>query len=144
MNGVMSEVGWISTCSVHTTAQPPSALTLRIAASALGSRYPMPLQCGTWKNRFLVTRGPIATGSKRMSYGGGGLLVSGLGVAVLFASPFFAVYSKLFWDAWACPEGRWGRGADEGPGGSPAAAGARDHRADRRSWHRGSDPCRDR
>ncbi len=38
MKGVMSEVGWISTCSVHTTAQPPSALTLRIAAWALGSR----------------------------------------------------------------------------------------------------------
>jgi AcrR family transcriptional regulator len=29
-------------------------------------------------------------------------------MAVLFASPFFAVNSKLFWDAWACPEGRWG------------------------------------
>ena len=38
MKGVMSDVAWISTCSVHTTAQPPSALTLRIAAWALGSR----------------------------------------------------------------------------------------------------------
>ena len=38
MNGVMSEVGWISACSVHTTAQPPSALTLRSSAWALGSR----------------------------------------------------------------------------------------------------------
>jgi|HubBroStandDraft_6_1064221.scaffolds.fasta_scaffold33539_5 hypothetical protein len=38
MNGAISEVGWISTCSVHTTAQPPSAFTLRMAASALGSR----------------------------------------------------------------------------------------------------------
>ena len=34
MNGPMSEVGWISTCSVQTTAQPPSALTWRMAASA--------------------------------------------------------------------------------------------------------------
>ena len=38
MNGVMSEVWWNSTCSVHTTAQPPSAFTPRIHASAVGSR----------------------------------------------------------------------------------------------------------
>ena len=30
MKGVMSEVWWSSTCSVHTTAQPPSALTPRM------------------------------------------------------------------------------------------------------------------
>src|SRR5579875_167582 len=28
----------------------------------------MPLQCGTWKNRFLAVTGPIRTGSNRMSY----------------------------------------------------------------------------
>ena len=32
----------------------------------------MPLQCGTWKKRFLATSGPIRTGSKRMLYGAGG------------------------------------------------------------------------
>ena len=67
INGVMSELGWISTCSVQTTAQPPSALTLRMAACAVGSRYPIPLQCGTWKNRFLARTGPSWTGSNRMS-----------------------------------------------------------------------------
>ena len=36
------------TSSVETTAHPPSALTPRIAASADGSRQPMPLQWGTW------------------------------------------------------------------------------------------------
>ena len=30
MKGVISEVWWISTCSVQSTAQPPSALTRRI------------------------------------------------------------------------------------------------------------------
>jgi hypothetical protein len=67
MKGVISELGCISTCSVQTTAQPPSALTLRMAAWAVGSRYPMPLQCGTWKNRFLARTGPSWTGSNRMS-----------------------------------------------------------------------------
>jgi len=28
--------------------QPPSALTPRMAASARGMTWPMPLQCGTW------------------------------------------------------------------------------------------------
>ena len=46
--GVMSELGWISTCSVDTTAQPPSAFTPRIAAMLDGKVRPMPLQCGTW------------------------------------------------------------------------------------------------
>src|SRR5205809_422032 len=32
MYGVTSEDGWISTSSVHTTAQPPSALTPRMRA----------------------------------------------------------------------------------------------------------------
>ncbi len=62
-----SEVGWISTSSVHTTAQPPSALTPRITACAVGSRCPMPLQCGTWKKRFRAVTGPSSTGSKRTS-----------------------------------------------------------------------------
>ena len=38
MKGVISEVQWNSTCSVQTTAQPPSALTPRMWASAVGSR----------------------------------------------------------------------------------------------------------
>ena len=38
MNGVISEVWWNSTCSVHTTPQPPSALTPRMRAMALTSR----------------------------------------------------------------------------------------------------------
>ena len=44
----VSEVTWMSHCSVHTTAQPPSALTPRIAAMAVGCLRPMPLQWGTW------------------------------------------------------------------------------------------------
>ena len=36
--GDTSELGWISTSSVQTTAQPPSALTPRMCASAVGSR----------------------------------------------------------------------------------------------------------
>ena len=44
MKGVISDVGWISTCSVQTTPQPPSALISRSLASALRSRYPMPVQ----------------------------------------------------------------------------------------------------
>ena len=67
MKGATSDVGWISTSSVQTTAQPPSALTPRIQASAVGSRWPMPLQCGTWKKRFFAVTGPIATGSKSTS-----------------------------------------------------------------------------
>ena len=59
--------GWISTSSVQTTAQPPSAFTPRITACAVGSRWPMPLQCGTWKKRFRAVTGPIGTGSNRMS-----------------------------------------------------------------------------
>ena len=65
-----SELGWISTSSVQTTAQPPSALTPRITACAVGSRWPMPLQCGTWKNRLRAVTGPSATGSKRTSWRG--------------------------------------------------------------------------
>jgi hypothetical protein len=38
MNGVISELWWISACSVQITAQPPSALTARISAWALTSR----------------------------------------------------------------------------------------------------------
>src|SRR5690242_19250784 len=37
----------------------------------------MPLQCGTWKNRFLATSGPIGTGSKRMLYGSGVMATPG-------------------------------------------------------------------
>ncbi len=33
---------------VQTTAQPPSALTPRMAAVARGIRWPMPAQWGTW------------------------------------------------------------------------------------------------
>ena len=62
-----SEVGWISTSSVQTTAQPPSALTPRITACAVGSRWPMPLQCGTWKKRLRAVTGPSWTGSNRTS-----------------------------------------------------------------------------
>ena len=68
--GDVSELGWISTSSVQTTAQPPSALTPRISASAVGSRWPMPLQWGTWKKRLRAVTGPIWTGSNRMSYRG--------------------------------------------------------------------------
>ena len=68
MKGVKSEDGWISTSSVQTTAQPPSAFVPRISATALGSRYPIPLQWGTWKKRFRAVTGPIWTGSNRMSY----------------------------------------------------------------------------
>lgn len=32
------------------------------------------MQCGTPKNRFLATSGPIRTGSKSMRYGSGGVL----------------------------------------------------------------------
>ena len=38
MKGVISELWWISACSVQTTAQPPSAFTPRIAAMGVGSR----------------------------------------------------------------------------------------------------------
>jgi hypothetical protein len=38
MKGVISELWWSSTCSVQTTAQPPSALMPRMVASAVGSR----------------------------------------------------------------------------------------------------------
>ncbi len=38
MEGVRSAVWWISVSSVHTTAQPPSAFTPRMNASAVGSR----------------------------------------------------------------------------------------------------------
>ena len=38
MKGEMSPEGWISTCSVHTTPQPPSALMARMVASAVASR----------------------------------------------------------------------------------------------------------
>jgi hypothetical protein len=38
MKGVISEVWWISACSVHTTPQPPSALMPRMVAWAVGSR----------------------------------------------------------------------------------------------------------
>jgi len=48
----------ISTSSVQTTAQPPSALTPRMTACAVGSRWPMPLQCGTWKKRLRAVTGP--------------------------------------------------------------------------------------
>jgi hypothetical protein len=65
--GVTSVEGWISTSSVHTTAQPPSALTARMAAWARGSRHPIPLQCGTWKKRLRAVTGPRRTGSKRTS-----------------------------------------------------------------------------
>ncbi len=33
--------------SVHTTPQPPSAFTPRIAATVRGRIHPMPVQCGT-------------------------------------------------------------------------------------------------
>ena len=36
MYGLTSDVGWISTSSVHTTAHPPSALTPRMWAWAVG------------------------------------------------------------------------------------------------------------
>ena len=65
--GATSDEGWISTSSVQTTAQPPSALTPRMKASGVGSRWPIPLQWGTWKKRFRAVTGPIWTGSKRMS-----------------------------------------------------------------------------
>jgi hypothetical protein len=48
-------------------AQPPSALTPRMTAWAVGSRWPMPLQCGTWKKRLRAVTGPSGTGSKRTS-----------------------------------------------------------------------------
>jgi hypothetical protein len=38
----------MSHCSVHTTAQPPSAFTPLITAIAVGQARPMPLQWGTW------------------------------------------------------------------------------------------------
>ena len=38
MKGVISEVWWISTCSVKMTPQPPSDFTRRISAAAEGSR----------------------------------------------------------------------------------------------------------
>ena len=34
---------------------------------ASGMAWPMPLQCGTWKKRFLAVTGPMRTGSNRMS-----------------------------------------------------------------------------
>ena len=58
---------WSSTSSVQTTAQPPSALTPRISAWALGCAWPIPLQCGTWKKRLRAVTGPSGTGSKRTS-----------------------------------------------------------------------------
>ena len=39
----------------------------RMAIMALGKLMPMPLQCGTWKKRFLAVTGPIWTGSNRIS-----------------------------------------------------------------------------
>ena len=45
---LISEVGWMSHCSVATTAQPPSALMPRITAISVGRPRPMPLQWGTW------------------------------------------------------------------------------------------------
>ena len=46
--GVTSPVWWKSHSSVQMTAQPPSALTPRMAAMLeLGYWVPMPLQCGT-------------------------------------------------------------------------------------------------
>src|SRR6201995_4063474 len=71
MNGVISDEWWISACSVHTTAHPPSAFTARISAWAGTSRYPMPLQWGTWKKRLRAVTGPIGTGSRRTSKGEG-------------------------------------------------------------------------
>ena len=65
MAGEISALGWISTSSVQTMPQPPSALMPRIAASLLGFRWPMPLQCGTWQNRLGAVTGPMATGSNR-------------------------------------------------------------------------------
>jgi hypothetical protein len=47
MYGDTSLEGWISTSSVLTTAQPPSAFTPRMAAWARGRACPMPLQWGT-------------------------------------------------------------------------------------------------
>ena len=47
-NGLMSLQASTIMFSVHTTAQPPSALVSRIAAVARGDRSPTPLQWGTW------------------------------------------------------------------------------------------------
>src|SRR5262245_33586993 len=65
--GATSVEEWISTSSVQTTAQPPSAFTPRMTACAVGWRWPIPLQCGTWKKRLRAVTGPIGTGSKRTS-----------------------------------------------------------------------------
>ena len=46
--GVTSPTGWKSHSSVQMTAQPPSALTPRMAAMEDGYWTPMPLQWGTW------------------------------------------------------------------------------------------------
>src|SRR3954464_10171806 len=40
----------------------------------------MPLQWGTWKNRFLATRGPMRTGSRRTSCRGSGGLTAASGL----------------------------------------------------------------
>ena len=47
----------------------PASFGLHGAETGLGARdsVPKPVQCGTWKKRFLSTRGPSASGSKRMS-----------------------------------------------------------------------------
>jgi hypothetical protein len=38
-----------------------------MAAWLCGLAWPMPLQCGTWKNRFFAVTGPILIGSNKIS-----------------------------------------------------------------------------
>ncbi len=48
MNGYSSLSGLIAQYSVHTDAQPPSALSPRWRACVHGFSTPNPVQCGTW------------------------------------------------------------------------------------------------
>src|ERR1039457_3697711 len=109
----------------------------------------MPLQCGTWKYRFLVTSGPMATGSKRMSYGAGGALASGLAMTAARLSLRLRARYAGGRDMSSGPA-RWRpghvqragpalprllseearHGAQEGPGRSLGTAGVRHDRAD--------------